>query len=151
VQNIEELEGGKSALRITIATYWRPSGKDIHKRRNAKDSDDWGVRPDPDLEVILGRDLYEKSVRTRRLRDVTPVAELEVKRTASSPAAAKEAPGNAATPSPVKPGEPTTQPPIPVPDAGEDEPVDLFYVDPQLQKAIDVLEQRLKRSGSSLH
>ncbi len=145
VQNIEELEGGKSALRITIATYWRPSGKDIHKRRNAKDSDDWGVRPDPEMEVVLGRDLYEKSVRTRRQRDVTPVAELEVKRTASSPAAAEEPPGNAATPSPGKPGEPTTQPPIPVPDAGEDEPVDLFYVDPQLQKAIDLLEKKIKR------
>ncbi len=145
VQNIEELEGGKSALRITIATYWRPSGKDIHKRRQAKDTDDWGVRPDPDMEVVLAKDLYEKSMRTRRQRDVTPIAELEAKRISSAPASGDESPGNGATPpSPEKPGDPASEPPIPVPDAGEDEPVDLFYVDPQLQKAIDVLKQRMK-------
>jgi carboxyl-terminal processing protease len=139
VQNIEELEGGKSALRITIATYWRPSGKDIHKRRNAKDSDDWGVRPDPDLDVVLAKELYEKSVRTRRQRDVTPLAELEAKR--QQPAAVVPPPP--AAPS-DKPAAPTSDPPIPIPDASEDMPVDLFYVDPQLQKAIDVLQQRIK-------
>jgi hypothetical protein len=36
-----------------------------------------------------------------------------------------------------------------VPDAAEEEPVDLFYVDPQLQRAIDVIEQRIKRLGYS--
>jgi carboxyl-terminal processing protease len=146
VQNIEELEGGKSALRITIATYWRPSGKDIHKRRNSKDSDDWGVRPDPDMEVVLAKELYEKSVRTRRKRDVTPYAELVAKRTASPPPVADEAPGSVAPVlSPDTVGEPASEPPIPVPDAGEDEPVDLFYIDPQLQKAIDVIQDQIQR------
>jgi len=138
VQNIEELEGGRSALRITIATYWRPSGKDIHKRRNAKDTDDWGVRPDPDMEVILGKELWEKWVKSRRQRDVTPLAELEAKRT--KPAVPSEKP---ATPA-ENPATPEGEPPIPVPDAAEEEPIDLFYVDPQLQKAIDVLQQRIQ-------
>jgi carboxyl-terminal processing protease len=150
VQNIEELEGGRSALRITIATYWRPSGKDIHKRRHAKDTDDWGVRPDPGLEVVLAKDLYEKSVRTRRQRDVTPIGELEAKRTAP-PVATPNSPGDVFQPAPSqKPGPAATDPPIPVPDAGEDEPVDLFYVDPQLQKAIEVIQQRIDRLGCAV-
>jgi carboxyl-terminal processing protease len=147
VQNIEELEGGKSALRITIATYWRPSGKDIHKRRNAKDTDDWGVRPDPGMEVILPKEVHEKWIRSRRMRDVTPISELEAKRAASLLAPPDSTQKN---PSTTKdPGANPADPPKPVPDAGEDEPVDLFYVDPQLQRAIDAIEQRIKRLGFS--
>jgi carboxyl-terminal processing protease len=147
VQNIEELEGGKSAIRLTIATYWRPSGKDIHKRRNAKDTDDWGVRPDPEMDVVLAKELYEKAVKTRRKRDVTPLADL------------KALPrGETSVEPPVTQNEPQTPPatdpteaPPPVPDASEDapasqakeKPINLFYVDPQLQKAIDVLQQRI--------
>jgi carboxyl-terminal processing protease len=147
VQNIEELEGGKSAIRLTIATYWRPSGKDIHKRRNAKDADDWGVRPDPEMDVVLAKELYEKAVKTRRKRDVTPLAELKVLprgETSVEPPAAQNEPQ-------TPPATDPTEAPPPVPDASEDapasqakeEPVNLFYVDPQLQKAIDVLQQRI--------
>lgn len=148
VQNIEELEGGKSAIRLTIATYWRPSGKDIHKRRNAKDTDDWGVRPDPEMDVLLAKELYEKAVKTRRKRDVTPLAELKAlprSETSDEP----PAPQNEPQTPPAK--DPTEAPP-PVPDASEDEPaskgkeepINLFYVDPQLKKAIDVLQQRIR-------
>jgi carboxyl-terminal processing protease len=47
VQNIIEMrEGGQpSALKLTTASYWRPSGKNIHRFPDSKDSDDWGVRP----------------------------------------------------------------------------------------------------------
>ena len=31
VQNVIELEGGKSALKLTTASYQRPSGKNIHR------------------------------------------------------------------------------------------------------------------------
>lgn len=53
VQNIIELEGGKSALKLTTAGYLRPSGKNIHKQDGAKDEDDWGVRPNEGYEVEL--------------------------------------------------------------------------------------------------
>jgi carboxyl-terminal processing protease len=76
VQNVVDLEGGKSAIRLTIATYWRPSGKDIHKRKNAQESDDWGVRPDEGMSLPLSKSIYEQSVRARRKRDVTPLADL---------------------------------------------------------------------------
>ncbi|MBV8384898.1 MAG: S41 family peptidase, partial [Planctomycetaceae bacterium] len=47
VQNIIDLEDGKSVLKLTVATYQRPSGKNIHRFKNAKDSDEWGVSPNP--------------------------------------------------------------------------------------------------------
>ena len=39
-----------SAIKLTTETYWRPSGKNIH-RGDLKESDEWGVRPDPGMEV----------------------------------------------------------------------------------------------------
>jgi carboxyl-terminal processing protease len=53
VQNILDLEDGNSVLKLTVATYWRPSGKNIHRFKDAKESDEWGVSPDKDLEVKL--------------------------------------------------------------------------------------------------
>jgi carboxyl-terminal processing protease len=53
VQNILELEDGNSVLKLTVATYWRPSGKNIHRFKDAKESEEWGVSPDPGLEVKL--------------------------------------------------------------------------------------------------
>src|SRR5688500_6849132 len=44
VQNIIGLEEGRSALRLTMASYWRPSGKNIHRGRDAKEEDEWGVK-----------------------------------------------------------------------------------------------------------
>lgn len=45
VQNVIKMEGGASALKLTTASYWRPNGKNIHRFPDAKDSDEWGVRP----------------------------------------------------------------------------------------------------------
>jgi len=70
VQNIIELEDGNSVLKLTVATYQRPSGKNIHRFKNAKPSDEWGVSPDPGLEIKIGsgRD-YENWFLGRRDRD----------------------------------------------------------------------------------
>jgi carboxyl-terminal processing protease len=40
-----------AAIKLTTETYWRPSGKNIHRYPNSKETDDWGVRPDPGMEV----------------------------------------------------------------------------------------------------
>ena len=53
VQNIIKLEGGTSALKLTTASYWRPSGKNIHRFPDSKESDEWGVKPSSGLEVPL--------------------------------------------------------------------------------------------------
>ena len=41
VQNIIELEGGRSALKLTTAGYLRPSGKNIHRFEGAGENDDF--------------------------------------------------------------------------------------------------------------
>ena len=69
VQHILDLEDGDSVLKLTVATYWRPNGKNIHRFKNAKDTDEWGVSPNPGLEVKLSRDEYADWFLARRARD----------------------------------------------------------------------------------
>ena len=70
VQNIIDLEDGKSVLKLTVATYQRPSGKNIHRFKNAKDSDEWGVSPNPGMEVKLTPSQYTTWFVGRRDRDL---------------------------------------------------------------------------------
>jgi carboxyl-terminal processing protease len=53
VQNLIPVEAGRSSLKLTIATYWRPSEKNIHRLSTSKDDDPWGVQPDEGGEVKL--------------------------------------------------------------------------------------------------
>lgn len=60
VQNVVELEGGLSALKLTTAKYFRPNGKDINRDDEEGDDGEWGVQPDPDYEVKASvADLHE--------------------------------------------------------------------------------------------
>ncbi len=70
VQNIINLEGGKSALKLTTAGYFRPSGKNIHRDENAKDTDEWGVSPDDGFEVKTSEEEKANYLRFRRERDI---------------------------------------------------------------------------------
>src|SRR5262249_6886050 len=70
VQNVIELEGGKSALKLTTASYHRPSGKNIHRFPDAKESDEWGVMPDPGFELKLNLAQTERLIRYRHDRDI---------------------------------------------------------------------------------
>jgi carboxyl-terminal processing protease len=50
VQNIHGFDGGQ--MKLTIATYWRPSGKNIHRSSTSgKDEDEWGVLPSKGFDV----------------------------------------------------------------------------------------------------
>jgi len=52
VQNIKEF--GEGEIKLTTATFWRPSGKNLNKSSTAgKEEDTWGVKPN--LEVKLNR------------------------------------------------------------------------------------------------
>lgn len=70
VQNIMELEDGESVLKLTVATYWRPSGKNIHRFEDAKETDEWGVSPDPNFEITLSPKEYRDWATARRDRDL---------------------------------------------------------------------------------
>jgi carboxyl-terminal processing protease len=58
VQRLMRLESGRSLLKLTSATYWRPSGKNIHRMPGDDDQKEWGVTPDKGLEVEVDRDEY---------------------------------------------------------------------------------------------
>ncbi len=141
VQNVLPLEGNRSALRLTIASYWRPSGKDIHKRKDAKDTDDWGVRPDPALEVNLSTEQATQIAKARRQRDIQPLEGTSGDSSSTEPAkdagmegddSAKES--NNATEADGN-GEASVAKP-------------LTQIDPQLQKAVEFLEQKIEEHTS---
>lgn len=68
VQRLLRLESGRSILKLTTATYWRPSGKNIHRMRDVPESGDWGVSPDAGFEVDLDKEQYELWHKYRRHR-----------------------------------------------------------------------------------
>jgi carboxyl-terminal processing protease len=70
VQTVIEMEGGSSALKLTTASYHRPSGKNIHRFPNAKETDDWGVVPDEDYKVEFSTKQLRDYLDYRRDRDV---------------------------------------------------------------------------------
>jgi carboxyl-terminal processing protease len=70
VQNLIPMEGGRSALKITTASYWRPSGRNIHRFPDSKEEDEWGVRPNKGYEVKLTAEERAEYFKYRRERDV---------------------------------------------------------------------------------
>lgn len=71
VQNIIPLENGQSALKLTVATYWRRTEKNIHRTRDSQESDAWGVTPDAGFVVPLGEDDLRKLHESRQRRERT--------------------------------------------------------------------------------
>jgi carboxyl-terminal processing protease len=70
VQNVIDLENGKSALKLTTASYHRPSGKNIHRFPDAKETDEWGVLPDENFGIQFSIDEIREYLEYRRQRDV---------------------------------------------------------------------------------
>ena len=58
VQELIDLPGNDGKLKLTVATYWRPSEKNINRRKDAGEKDQWGVSPNPGYAVKLeGKEL----------------------------------------------------------------------------------------------
>jgi carboxyl-terminal processing protease len=55
VQQIRQMDlgYGLGAIKITMAAFFGPSGKNLNKFPNSKDEDDWGVKPAPEYTVKL--------------------------------------------------------------------------------------------------
>jgi carboxyl-terminal processing protease len=70
VQNILKLDSDNSALKLTTASYWRPSGKNIHRFPDSKDTDEWGVKPNESYEVPLKDEERVDYLVYRRDRDI---------------------------------------------------------------------------------
>jgi carboxyl-terminal processing protease len=154
VQNVIDLDGGKSALKRTTASYKRPNGHNIHRFPNAKESDEWGVTPDKDFELKLSDGEMFQLVQNRRERDIL----VRKAPKSDAPAASEKTPGADKTPDgpdktdakadkPSESGDKQAEDDAPPSetkrDANESSEKQHKFVDRQLQKAIDYLSQRL--------
>ncbi|HXG10965.1 MAG TPA: S41 family peptidase [Gemmataceae bacterium] len=81
IQTTVGLPVPSTGLKLTSGTFLRPSGKNLHRFPDSKPGDDWGVRPDPGLEVrtsaALSRQLKEwwllQTLRPGPSREVLPL------------------------------------------------------------------------------
>jgi carboxyl-terminal processing protease len=71
------LGAGKGALKLTTASYWRPSEKNIHRGKDATESDDWGVQPNPEDVVVVEGDQRIHLLQWRHQRDMPAGHEAE--------------------------------------------------------------------------
>ena len=169
VQNVIELEGGRSALKLTTASYWRPSGKNILRTEGSKE---WGVDPNPGLEVKVDGDELRKLVAFRRDRDIVQ-RHVEKPETKDKPKTSAQTPDSEKKPSTdqssaadppktddaekrkadqpdVKPADPKKAVEEVKEESKEEEPVvEKDYVDRQLEKALEYLRKEIANSKKS--
>lgn len=70
VQELIPMESGRSLLKLTSASYWRPSGKNIHRMPDTTPDDPWGVRPDSGFAVPITEQEYLAYRTYRSQRDL---------------------------------------------------------------------------------
>jgi len=69
VQQLLPLGSGKSLLKLTSASFWRPSGANINRAAGAEVDAKWGVAPDAGFERPLSPDEYREYQSYRDERD----------------------------------------------------------------------------------
>lgn len=122
VQNVIEMENRQSALKLTTASYWRPSGKNIHRFPDSKETDEWGVKPTEGYEVKMPPEEFRDYFLWRADRDV--IRDGQKPRTEVKTEAKKDNP-NPRTP-----------------------PKD--FKDRVMQKALETIRSKLKSASASL-
>lgn len=70
VQNVIDLEEGQSALKLTTASYYRPSGINIHRFADSKPEDAWGVQPDDGFKLRFTPQEFDQWAMAQRARDI---------------------------------------------------------------------------------
>ena len=156
VQTPIELESGRSMLRLTVASYWRPSGRNIHRAETDKETDPWGVTPDPGFEVKVDEKQMIELAKWRRSRDV-------LRRPGEAPPAPQPAASSATSADPSAASKPTATPsgPAAAPSTAPDKPTspaaaspatppsgESYTADPQLKRAVEYLRGRLNERSS---
>ncbi len=71
VQNIIPVRPNVSVMKLTTASYWRPSGKPIDRGTSeSEETGVWGVRPDEAFKVSMSENAVWKNIQKRNLRDI---------------------------------------------------------------------------------
>jgi carboxyl-terminal processing protease len=120
VQNILPLQYGRSALRLTVARYYRPNGENIHRSKDATEEDQWGVSPDEGMAIELNEETIERLAQRWQEAPYPAMA-------ASPSGAESDGPD----------GQPEQDPGQPVPDSG-------LSLDPQLKRAVEYLREKIE-------
>jgi len=147
VQNVIPLEGGQSALKLTTASYVRPSGHNIHRFPSADEDEEWGVMPDDGYELKLANQEMASLLRDRQQRDVVRPKQPEPAETDESTGPPQSPEGGADT-APSQESEPEEED-EPAEDAEPESTSPLEaskFVDPQLRMAVDYLTAELARA-----
>jgi carboxyl-terminal processing protease len=84
VQN--SFSAGDIGIKLTTGTFYRPNGKSLHRFADSRPEDDWGVRPEPELEMRLSADLNKQlerwwlwqTLRPGSSTDYLPLDDLEM-------------------------------------------------------------------------
>lgn len=80
VQNITPFEDGQ--LRLTVATFWRPNGKNLNKSSTSgKPDETWGVTPDKGYLLKLSPKEFEALMEHQRNTEIIPRRDLPPKET----------------------------------------------------------------------
>lgn len=142
-------------LKLTVASYYRPSGENIHRFKNAKNSDKWGVSPDPGAEVKLPTSEFIRWFRARvkhnqdssakgRRKNPAPAFETEKTKPANDEKPKQEVEGKTEDKKP--PGEDKNKaaatPKSPHVPAGK-------FIDKQLDKALELLRAKLAEANKA--
>jgi carboxyl-terminal processing protease len=150
VQNVIEMEEGRSALKLTTASYKRPSGENIHRFPEADDDQKWGVLPDEGYRLRLSDSELVALIVDRRERDVVLPHLEELTEEAGDGAAPETETDTAGDPAGQddgeesgegKPADTTEEPADDVASAGS-KPV----VDRVLRMAVDYLSSEVARA-----
>ncbi len=154
VQGLIDLDDGNSILKLTIASYYRPSGENIHRFKNSKPTDKWGVTPDPGLEVKLPFKEYVAWFLGRRNRDQESAARGHRQPAAEPAAKPAEKPEAKKAETPKdKPEAKKAETPVDgktkAPGASPHRPAAGPFVDKQLDKALEVMRARLEAKPKS--
>lgn len=70
VQEVMDLGEAFGTLKLTIATYWRPSGRNIHRHPDDGKNATWGVTPDEGYRVPVDDEELTRFYRWRQERDL---------------------------------------------------------------------------------
>ena len=78
VQNIQPFEGGE--LKLTTASFWRPSGKNLNKSSTqGRDEDTWGVTPNKGFTLSLSEKERDQLYEHQRDSEIIPRRDLPPK------------------------------------------------------------------------
>ena len=143
VQNIIPVRPKVSVMKLTTASYWRPSGKPIDRTTSgAEESGIWGVRPDEAFATPMTEDDVWRNYQKRNLRDIETLIPAE-QQEMLMPILLKR---------PlmlVKPSEPNSDDPgTPTEDPEEDASSLIDWPDAPLEKAIEFLKPVANRAAA---